>query len=414
MYDTLSTFIFNKNIWSIHLDSCSETKNLLVKYFNQLKLTNKQETIEFSPISTNVGDHELIKINTNVINGLEALIYENMNQIKLVYLKALLENKNLEHSRQLNSITDNNKHLRNLFLSTEYSNLFLLKADWIYTPISLYISLFRMSQSLNQKIDLETNHVISTVSNALKFIYILEVYCLEHIDTTLEITLRYVNLLYVYLFESEVFLDKEVITYLYLILLKYSKDPRVPLEKLNFNLQMPGLISFFDFYKHLLAHYDSTSFGDYLFSQFIIIPLQQIFPVKYRQLFWSEYFHLVKYICSDKSCEALLPIRNFLEPCEKNLNMIRQYSQIILDQADSDFAIQSKFAYTILIGHLNTYIFEQTNINENKLEYDFKKLLVQRFVSIGNEVKKSIIYYYIFLRFFLISFFDVFRSLNMI
>ncbi len=396
LHDTLATFIFNMNVWSAYINPGvnnveTTSTNLLVKYFEQLKLNNKQETAELSYLNLNAGQPELIKINTKAIKNLEALIYENLNQIKLVYIGTLLDNKLLEHSRRLNSRTvSTSSQLTTLFLSVEYSNKFLLKADWIYAPIQFYVSLINMSATLAKTTDIDVTRIISTVSNSLKFVYLLEVYFTEYLDRSLEITLRYLNLLYVYLFESEVFLDKQIVTYLYLILLKYTKDTRAPLESLNLNMQMPGLISFYDFYKHILAHYDSTSFGDYMFSQFIIIPLQQKCSVKYRQLFWSEYFHLFRYIrCDTPACEAMLPARNFLEPCEKSLNMIRQYSQILLDQADSQLAGQSKLAYTILIAHVNAYIFEHTNETENKLEFDFKKLLVEKFLSLGNEVRQN-------------------------
>ena len=86
-------------------------------------------------------------------------------------------------------------------------------------------------------------------------------------------------------------------------------------------------------------------------------------------------------------------MKNFLEPTEKSLNMIRQYSQILLDSAYFEVAVQSRFAYTILIAHVNSYIFEHANKEENKLEFEFKKLLVGKFLSLGNEVRITKIFF---------------------
>lgn len=399
LHDTLATCTFNMNIWSAYVNKTSpltasveesaaaqaQPENMLVKYFEQLKLTNQVDTTEVSYLNTSLGESEIIKINKGTIKSLETLIYEGLNQIKLGYMGTLMENRRLEHSRRLNSIQslDRNREekLTSLFLSSEYSNQFLLKPEWIYAPISFYLALDRTDPQAT------ATRTISAVSNALKLVYLLEIYQHDYLDQAVDITTRYLNLLYVYLFESEVFLDKQIVTYLYLILLKYSKDKRAPLEKLNLGMNIPGMTSFYDFYKHLLAHYDSTSFGDYLFSQFMIVPLQQRFSHKYRQLFWSEYFHLFKYIRFDRfSTQLLVPIKSFVEPNEKSLNMIRLYSQIMLDIADSELATKSKFAYSILVAHLNAYIFEQTSELDNKIEFEFKRLLVQKFMSLSNAV----------------------------
>jgi hypothetical protein len=59
---------------------------------------------------------------------------------------------------------------------------------------------------------------------------------------------------------------------------------------------------------------------------------------------------------------------------------------ILLDADDYRMISGSKFGYSILIAHLNSFIFEHAISLENKLEFDFKKLLVSRFLSLANEV----------------------------
>ena len=403
LHDILATCTFNMNIWSIYINKLNlfgaageepvnvqPVMNILVKYFEQLKLTNRVDTTEVSYLNTSLGESETIKISASTIKSLEALIYEGLNQIKLGFMGTLMENRLLEHSRRLNSVQAVGKReerLTSLFLSTGYSNRCLLTPEWIYSPVSFYLALDRKRAEHVEPTDSHAARTVSAVSNALKFVYLLEIYHTDYLDKSLDTTVRYLNLLFVYLFESEVFLDKQIVTYLYLILLKLARDKRAPLEKLNLSMEIPGMTSFYDFYKHLLAHYDSTSFGDYLFSQFLVVPLQQRFSYKYRQLFWSEYFHLFKYIKFDRlNTQLLIPMQAFIEPNEKSLNMIRQYSQILLDSADSELASKSKFAYSILVAHLNAYIFEHTNELDNKLEFEFKKLLIQKCMSLSNEV----------------------------
>jgi len=122
----------------------------------------------------------------------------------------------------------------------------------------------------------------------------------DYMDLNLSPTRRFVRLLYVYLLDSVIFLDKQVLTSMYLIYFKYAKldaSGRPLLSRLDLDReQIDSILSFEDLYKAVLNNYDSASFGDYVFSLYLVVPLQQIYPVKYRQLFWSDYSHLFKYI----------------------------------------------------------------------------------------------------------------------
>lgn len=215
------------NIWTSFINK-TNVDNFLINYFEKLNLNNQTETAEFSYLNTNIGQAEVVKVNATVIKSLEMLIFENLNQIKISYLGTIINNKLLEHSRRLNVVpnvtTQNQNKLGTLFLSSDYSNHFLLKPDWIYGPIKFYGDLIKsMPSDAVLASGVNATKIISSVSNALKFIYLLEIYCSDFVERTLDITLRYVHLLHVYLFESEVFLDKQVVTYLYLILLRYYK-----------------------------------------------------------------------------------------------------------------------------------------------------------------------------------------------
>ena len=401
LHDIFANSIFDTNFWSIYLNRTRSSdlkgfasmpadyqSHFLTKHFESLKL-DEASNIEFSYLNFNVGESETIKLNRSTISTMECVhIYESLNQIKLNYLDVLFDSRLLDHSTRLNYFSnDSSSSLRTLFLSNDYSNKFLLDPHWIYAPIMYRLRKHMSIQNTQTKTEHESNKIISAVSNSLKFIYLMEVYFNEFLERNNEITSRYIHLLYVYLFDSEIFLDKQIVTYLYLIYFKYAADTKRPLERLNFNLPIPGIISFFDFYKYVLSHYDSTSFGDYVFSLFIVVPLQQQYTHKYRQLFWSEYFHLFKYIKFDSAkTRLLLPIKKFLEPNEKSLNMIRLYSQILLDSADFELVARSRFAYAVLVAHLNSFIFEHKDSKTHEVEFGFKKLLVQKFLSVGDEV----------------------------
>ena len=141
------------------------------------------------------------------------------------------------------------------------------------------------------------------VANSLKYVYLLESYFgSDYMDIQVSPTRRFVRLLYVYLLDSVVFLDKQVLTEMYLIYFKYAKlsinsTGRSLLSRLDFDRErVDSILSFEDLYKAVLSNYDSSSFGDYVFSLYLVVPLQQTYSIKYRQIVWSDYSHLFKFL----------------------------------------------------------------------------------------------------------------------
>jgi hypothetical protein len=429
-HDLIASCLFNSNFWSSYLINSSETnksnsfESFLIKYFEQMSLNDGDTSqangakLEFNYMNTlddqnqvNM-ENQTIYINKKFVKNLESVhIYESLGQMKLVYLGSsfLFTERLLEHSR---SLCGNSKSssIKTLFLSRYYTNQFLLNMNWVYAPIVQSLHeieaksklLVNIPKKQNDEIHLNSSsRLISSLVNCLKLIYLLEMYFDGYLDLNMNITQRYINLLYIYMFESEVFLDKQIVTYMYLIYFKYANDKIRSFDKLNFTQKFPGIISFYDFYQQLLNNYDSSSFGDYVFSLYMIVPLQQYLPIKYRVLFWSDYYHLFKFIkFNTKFSKLLIPLNNFIHPNERNLHLIKLYSQCFLEPDQFELVSKSKFSYTILIAHLNSFIFEIVNPIENKIEYEFKKLLIRKFLSSPSQVE-FINYYYLFIYFFL-------------
>ncbi|CAF0788208.1 unnamed protein product [Brachionus calyciflorus] len=402
IHEILALFTFNMNYWSTYIDKRSEDRpqndkslNALIQYFDKLELEEKSPKIEFNYININFAQSEAIRISKSFIENMESIhIYDLLNQIKFSYLEnqVLLNSHLLNHSKKLNK--PSNSKPNNLFLSITYSNKFLFRPDWIYAPIiSEKMELSKVNNEKEKEVKL--TKTVSIVSNSLKFVYLLESYLdSDYLELNIDSTRRYIKLLFVYLFDPEVFLDKQIITILYLLFFKYCQDRKKPLENLNLNQKFDEIISFYDFYQYLLTHYDSTSFGDYLFSHYLIVPLQQNYSIKYRQLFWADFHHLFKYMRFDTDqSKLLIPLKNFVYPNEKNLHMIRLYSQVLLDPNDFKLVCGSKLGYTILVACLNSFIFEHINKLENKVEFDFKKLLVTHFYNLNEKLKKDLIYF---------------------
>jgi hypothetical protein len=145
---------------------------------------------------------------------------------------------------------------------------------------------------------------------------------------------------------------------MYLILLNQLENKE--LDKVNFNMKIPGIISFFDFYQHLLDTYDSVSFGDCLFMLYLLMPLQQYCPLKYRKIFWSQYFHLLKYVKLSANQSFCYPIENFLRPYETDSEMISVFVNGLFSESPK-LSEMSHFGYLVAVNHVNSFLFDQSN-----------------------------------------------------
>ena len=215
---------------------------------------------------------------------------DQLPQAKAMYFKYLLRSQRCEHSHSLchvsSSSGERRRPLTSLFASSSYSNTFLLPSDWMLLPV---VCLLREHETTTAK----ATHVVvdnsgdavakSVLSSALAYLYLLELnYDKDYLNANVEFASRYIRLLYVFLLDSEVFLDVNVSKYLHRLLVKYTREPKRPLEHLDFTRPVDSVMSFYDFYQQLLNQYDACSFGDYVFSTYLVVPLQQCYSAKYR------------------------------------------------------------------------------------------------------------------------------------
>ena len=49
-------------------------------------------------------------------------------------------------------------------------------------------------------------------------------------------------------------------------------------------------------YQSFLEHFAAVSYGDDLFASYLLLPLQQRFPVKLRQQLWGNHAHVLSFI----------------------------------------------------------------------------------------------------------------------
>ncbi len=393
IHDLLTNSIFNLNLWS-HLngsDENNDNKNNLVKKFQNLNLIN--ENIKYQKSLITASGNRIMALNSELdVRNLEQNLYQNLNILKLNYLNILFNSNesiqfNLQRSCLLNNIFKSDSQSFETLFTSRYKEVFLFNADWIYIPIMKIIQesqkLKRDESKTSELVNLNSEKNCEMILDTLKFIYLCEFNRSDYMKQ-MPITIRLVNLLNIYLTDTSIYLDKNISFYLYILLINYvnSKD----IEKLTFNMKIPGLISFYDYYQNLLKNFDSESFGDSLFAHYVLIPIQQYCPLNLRYLLWSEYLHVFKFIRFDLNLEFLLPYDNYLQPNETDFNLIQLYAQALLNDESLNMIKNSQFAYIIAIKHVNAYLYDHLLLMNNDYEINFKKYLIKQFSISLNEV----------------------------
>lgn len=147
------------------------------------------------------------------------------------------------------------------------------------------------SQRGEQK--LEESKLIFIIQNCLRWIYIYEKY-FSSLASLISSTDKFCRLACLFLASDDIFFVPAVRTLLEASFKHFLTNDS---NKLDFKKPVHGLSNFQDFYTQLLEQYQGVSYGDALFSNFILIPLMQKHNVQYRKLLWSEYAGIVQ-ICS--------------------------------------------------------------------------------------------------------------------
>lgn len=99
---------------------------------------------------------------------------------------------------------------------------------------------------------------------------------------------------------------------------KYSFPPK-------FNFKLNKEKSFESLYTMFLDTFQSSSYGDDLFSALVMVPLCQKYDPKWRKLAWSEYAGSMTFVTCNEA-ELIEGIGEYLDPVETDLSILRSYA----------------------------------------------------------------------------------------
>lgn len=115
-------------------------------------------------------------------------------------------------------------------------------------------------------------------------------------------------------------------------------------DTLDFKDPIPGIESFYDFYKTLCEHYVSVSYSDPVFGAYILLPLQRKHNVELRKLVWSE-VGLPETINIDEEHLSRVSLLNYTQPVETNKELLKMYTQAMGMR-------RNRIMYQIAVSHL--------------------------------------------------------------
>ncbi|XP_064489511.1 RNA polymerase II-associated protein 1-like isoform X2 [Ornithodoros turicata] len=233
-------------------------------------------------------------------------------------------------------------------LSIRVASQALLHSDWMYLPIEHFYQEHKTNLCWTHFLFVHRKSVTSLVPSVIH-------YC--HLAST-------------FLTGSGLFLDLGVQRHL-LATLRLLLSWHVSFD---FNYKdWPGLPCFVDFYTELVEHYAGVSYGDKLFSNFVLIPVQARYDAYFRKFFFAENLEAVR-ITSLNLHELLLPVKNFLDPPESDESMLSIYFRCIRSgQVDPK---RTPLLHSIAVHHVSSYIHSQ---HSSTLKCDIlKQLSTQR------------------------------------
>ncbi|CAF3655986.1 unnamed protein product [Adineta steineri] len=351
------------------------------------KRSNESELADLSLIT-----HETLCLASNesltISSSHRTLLYERAIEhlpSLYTYYKNILH---INHSSIDLNICD--IHFGNLF---QTDDLFKLNIHYSYTlidvtwPYGLLSSLYTNVLTIK-----EDDKRLEVILNALRFVYILEMKHSLILSKMLTKTTRFSMIAGIYLLGSDIFLEKNIADYLVAFLNCFNEQHL--LQKLETRSAIQSLMTFFDFYRSLVDQYEACSFGDILYSNYLLVPLQQTYDIQLRKEVWIEHSTILKYIRL-KPDQLLFSLETFFIPYENDLEMIRYYAQVLLTGTIQN-TIQP-LLYMIAVHHLNAFLFDQTRSEQ----FSIQQTIIKNLQTVSTNEKKlyeSVINYKTFSR----------------
>ncbi|XP_067123207.1 RNA polymerase II-associated protein 1-like isoform X2 [Centruroides vittatus] len=307
------------------------------KYFSDLNgLEKKLEILEINDDKISIKSVTGEIIETNHIQLIEKTL-QRLPSVLSTYVDFFFDKNHLEKSRC--RMEENGMKINSLCIEVFASHI--IDRDWPFSPIR---KLYKETKSQNYKQNAKTTAI---VQHCLQWCHLLQCWK-PNIAKLIPAGIQFYNLASMFLIDNDIFFDCEIQKYYCACLhqlLKNNHKKNWKLEKLN----CPGIGSFSDLYSELLIQFESSSYGDKLFGNTIIIPLQQCYDSYWKKQLFTEHIGILKILRISFS-EILVSLDNYLNPPETDEDLLSMYAKNLLSGS-----LQEKYCpllYKMALHHL--------------------------------------------------------------
>ncbi|KAK0043487.1 RPAP1 [Biomphalaria pfeifferi] len=329
-HDLLSTVIF-----STLFISEGEEVTLTSQSLTNLKLSETLHLRSATQEDINVSQGQLLQET-----------FKSLNQIRGQYLTSFSGmEKAVQSSR--NIYLGNSADILSLLVRNPEESL--MPKDWVFMPlIHVYNNIANMGAKVDKNVSPQT---VARVTSVLKWIYAVEIWRPAEMDS-MSVSLRLSRIYCAFIAGSDLFLEKPVHHYLAGLLRVLTSHKLI--HKMDLEEKIPGITSFYDLFQEVLDHYEADSFGDPVFAQYVLLPLQQKHSPLLRRGIWEERRKMLRTLRVPLE-ELLIPVENFLYPEETDHRLLQLYSVALATKAV--VPTWSPVMYLVAVHHLNRFLY---------------------------------------------------------
>lgn len=201
---------------------------------------------------------------------------------------------------------------------------------------------------------------ILTVTRCLQMAYLGLKYRRKSIMQSTDISLWLQHLSLVFLVASDIFLDADVASYLQGTIIELLRNGGY--AELDPNLTIGGFNSSISWYKELLEQFLAVSYGDSTFALFLLIPIQQYWPIEYRKELWGDLSDALTFFrLTPQQVEQFIPMKQFFEPREKDEGLIIKYRSNLGSRNVTE--ARNSFLFTVASHHVKSYLQKEPTDN---------------------------------------------------
>lgn len=239
-------------------------------------------------------------------------VLQNLQDIRALYMRHLPRS----HGR-FPILFQNSSSIQTSSISN--NGEILLPSDWIYVP------LIQLSRPELQREQIPKESSFRQVELSLQWIYICML--MRPLTSIPEVTLHFSRLATLLLSNETFFLESAIRHWLSLDLVQVLKHTK---GQLDFSQPIPGIESVKEFYQELCGQYAAVSYGDQLFSLFLILPTSgKNTPL--RDTLWKDFSENLRLIqLSPEDLPAGFSLDSFCCVNDLDVNSLHSYISSIL------------------------------------------------------------------------------------